>query len=47
MPTEPSVGVKYLVVAGTLVVEDGKIVPNVFPGACNRWSVCEPFDHAR
>jgi hypothetical protein len=32
MPTEPSVGVKYLVVAGTLVVEDGKIVPNVFPG---------------
>jgi hypothetical protein len=31
-PNEPSVGVRYLVVAGTLVVQDGKIVPNVFPG---------------
>jgi len=31
-PTEPSVGVKYLVVAGTLVIEEGKIVPNVTPG---------------
>ena len=31
-PMEPSVGVRYLVVGGTLVVDDGKIVPNVFPG---------------
>jgi N-acyl-D-aspartate/D-glutamate deacylase len=31
-PTEPSVGVRYLVVAGTVVVDQGKIVPNVFPG---------------
>jgi N-acyl-D-aspartate/D-glutamate deacylase len=31
-PMEPSVGVRYLVVAGTLVVDEGKVVPNVFPG---------------
>ncbi len=31
-PMEPSVGVRYLVVAGTVVVDEGKIVPNVFPG---------------
>jgi N-acyl-D-aspartate/D-glutamate deacylase len=31
-PMEPSVGVRYLVVGGTLVVGDGKIVPDVFPG---------------
>jgi len=31
-PMEPSVGVRYLVVAGTVVVDDGKIVPDVFPG---------------
>jgi N-acyl-D-aspartate/D-glutamate deacylase len=31
-PMEPSVGVRYLVVAGTFVVDDGKIVPDVFPG---------------
>jgi len=31
-PREPSVGVRYLVVGGTLVVDDGKIVPDVFPG---------------
>jgi N-acyl-D-aspartate/D-glutamate deacylase len=31
-PMEPSVGVKYLVVGGTLVVDEGKIVPDVFPG---------------
>ena len=31
-PTEPSVGVKYLVVGGTVVVNEGKIVPDVFPG---------------
>jgi len=31
-PMEPSVGVKYLIVAGTVLVDQGKIVPNVFPG---------------
>jgi N-acyl-D-aspartate/D-glutamate deacylase len=31
-PMEPSVGVRYLVVAGTVVVDEGKIVPDVFPG---------------
>jgi len=31
-PMEPSVGVRYLVVGGTVVVEEGKIVPDVFPG---------------
>ncbi|MGB8113142.1 MAG: amidohydrolase family protein [Candidatus Sulfotelmatobacter sp.] len=31
-PMEPSVGVRYLVVGGTLVVDEGKIVDGVFPG---------------
>jgi N-acyl-D-aspartate/D-glutamate deacylase len=31
-PMEPSVGVRYLVVGGTVVVNQGKIVPDVFPG---------------
>ncbi len=31
-PMEPSVGVRYLVVGGTVVVDQGKIVPDVFPG---------------
>jgi N-acyl-D-aspartate/D-glutamate deacylase len=31
-PMEPSVGVKYLVVTGTLVVNEGKIIEDVFPG---------------
>jgi N-acyl-D-aspartate/D-glutamate deacylase len=31
-PMEPSVGVHFLVVAGTIVVDEGKIVPDVFPG---------------
>ena len=31
-PMEPSVGVRYLVVAGTIIVDEGKIVPDVFPG---------------
>lgn len=31
-PMEPSVGVKYLVVSGTVLVEQGRIVPNIFPG---------------
>jgi N-acyl-D-aspartate/D-glutamate deacylase len=31
-PMEPSVGVRYLIVAGTTVVDEGKLVPDVFPG---------------
>ena len=31
-PMEPSVGVRYLVVGGTVLVDGGKIVENVFPG---------------
>jgi len=31
-PMEPSVGVRYLVVAGTVIVDGGNIVPGVFPG---------------
>jgi N-acyl-D-aspartate/D-glutamate deacylase len=31
-PMEPSAGVHYLVVGGTVVVDDGKIVTEVFPG---------------
>jgi N-acyl-D-amino-acid deacylase len=31
-PTEASVGVRYLVVAGTLVVDEGHIVEGVAPG---------------
>jgi len=31
-PMEPSVGVRYLVVAGTVVIDQGKIVADVFPG---------------
>jgi N-acyl-D-aspartate/D-glutamate deacylase len=31
-PMEPSVGARYLVVSGTIVVDEGKIVPDVFPG---------------
>jgi N-acyl-D-aspartate/D-glutamate deacylase len=31
-PMEPSVGVRYLLVSGTVLVDEGKIVPNVFPG---------------
>ena len=31
-PMEPSVGVQYLVVAGTVLVRQGKIVPETFPG---------------
>jgi hypothetical protein len=29
---EPSVGVHYLLVGGTVVVEEGKLVTDVFPG---------------
>jgi N-acyl-D-aspartate/D-glutamate deacylase len=31
-PMEPSIGVRFLLVGGIVVVDDGKIVPNVFPG---------------
>jgi N-acyl-D-aspartate/D-glutamate deacylase len=31
-PMEPSVGVRYLVVGGTIVIDEGKIVADVFPG---------------
>jgi N-acyl-D-aspartate/D-glutamate deacylase len=31
-PMEPSVGVRYLVVGGTVLINEGKIVPDVFPG---------------
>jgi N-acyl-D-aspartate/D-glutamate deacylase len=31
-PMEPSTGVRYLVVGGRLVIDEGKIVPDVFPG---------------
>jgi Amidohydrolase family len=31
-PMEPSTGVRYLVVGGTLLVDEGKLVPDVFPG---------------
>jgi len=31
-PMEPSVGVHYMVVGGVLVIDEGKIVPDVFPG---------------
>jgi len=31
-PMEPSVGVHYLLVGGTVIVDDGKIVSDVYPG---------------
>ena len=31
-PMEPSVGVRYLVVGGTVLVDEGRVVPDVFPG---------------
>jgi N-acyl-D-aspartate/D-glutamate deacylase len=31
-PMEPSLGVHYLVIGGTVVIDEGKIVPDVFPG---------------
>ena len=31
-PMEPSAGVHFLLVGGTVAVDDGKIVPDVFPG---------------
>jgi len=31
-PMEPSVGVHYLLVSGTVLIDDGKLVPDVYPG---------------
>lgn len=31
-PMEPSTGVRYLVVAGTLVIDERKLLPGIFPG---------------
>jgi N-acyl-D-aspartate/D-glutamate deacylase len=31
-PMEPSVGVHYLIVGGTVLIDEGKVVPGVFPG---------------
>jgi N-acyl-D-aspartate/D-glutamate deacylase len=31
-PMEPSVGVHYLFVGGTVLIDDGKMVPGVYPG---------------
>ncbi len=40
-PMEPSVGVHYLLVAGTVVVDEGKIVPDLFPGR----ALLGPMEH--
>jgi N-acyl-D-aspartate/D-glutamate deacylase len=31
-PMEPSVGVHYLLVGGTVLIDDGKMVQDVYPG---------------
>jgi len=31
-PMEPSIGVRYLLVGGTPVIDEGKLVQDVFPG---------------
>jgi len=31
-PMEPSIGVHYLLVGGTPLIDEGKLVPDVFPG---------------
>lgn len=31
-PREPSVGMQYVLVGGTVIIDAGKIVPNIFPG---------------
>lgn len=36
-PMEPSVGVQYLVVGGTLLIDQGKMVEDVFPGRALVW----------
>ena len=32
MPMAPSVGVRELLVGGTLLIDEGKLVPNAYPG---------------
>jgi N-acyl-D-aspartate/D-glutamate deacylase len=44
-PMEPSIGVRYLVVGGTLIVDEGKIVPDVFPGRPLFGSSKRPASH--
>ena len=41
-PREPSVGMKYVIVGGTLLIDQGKLLPNTFPGKplCNADSAC-------
>jgi N-acyl-D-glutamate deacylase len=31
-PREPSVGMKYVIVGGTVLIDQGKLVANTFPG---------------
>jgi N-acyl-D-aspartate/D-glutamate deacylase len=31
-PNQPSVGVRFLIVGGTLLIDDGKMLPDVYPG---------------
>ena len=31
-PTEPSVGVRYLLVGGVVIIDSGAVVPNLYPG---------------
>jgi N-acyl-D-aspartate/D-glutamate deacylase len=35
-PMEPSIGVQYLLVGGTVLVSEGKLLPNLFPGRALR-----------
>ena len=35
-PMEPSVGVHYLLVGGTMLIDEGRLVPDVFPGRALR-----------
>lgn len=41
-PREPSVGMKFVLVGGTVLIDQGKLVPNTFPGQalCNERSPC-------
>jgi N-acyl-D-aspartate/D-glutamate deacylase len=31
-PREPSVGMKYVIVGGTVLIDQGKLIANTFPG---------------
>jgi N-acyl-D-aspartate/D-glutamate deacylase len=43
-PREPSVGMKFVIVGGTVLIDQGKLSPNTFPGRplCNAQSGCAP-----